>query len=95
MNNAQKAIYRRFKTVKERAAYLSQFEIETRVDIVDLDFVHRAYIGEVGLPITGTEQAEVLAKADAWLKEKMNPPADDAERVQTTPMKMALVGDYE
>lgn len=89
MNNAQKAIYRKLKTVKERAAYLSQFDIETRVDIVDLDFVHRAYIGDIALPITGTDEAA------AWLKEKMNPPVDGAERVQTTPMKMALVGDYE
>lgn len=95
MNNAQIAIYRKLKTVKERAAYLSQFEIETRVDIVDLDFVHRAYIGDIALPITGADEAEVLAKAAAWLKEKMNPPVDGAERVQTTPMKMALVGDYE
>lgn len=70
MNKAQQAEFAKLETMQERARYLLQFEIGATTDIVDLDVVCRATIGEVRLPVTGATDEEAIAKAKAWLEEK-------------------------
>ncbi len=68
-----RAHFETLKTLQERAKYLLTLEITTKIDIVDLQPVLKAYIGEMGLPITsnGNEtEDQVIAKAKAWLNEK-------------------------
>lgn len=57
-------------TVKERAKYLLQFEITTKVAIENLTPVAKAFIGEIGLPITGQDKNAVITAAEVWLKEQ-------------------------
>lgn len=65
-------VFQALETVQERARYLLQQEITTKVDIVDLTPVARACIGDINLPIVGAEgetDEQVIAKAKAWLQE--------------------------
>lgn len=64
-------VFQTFETVQERARYLLQQEITTKVDIVDLTPVARACIGGIQLPIVsekGETDEQVIAKAKAWLQ---------------------------
>ncbi|OCA63018.1 hypothetical protein A9R10_08250 [Aeromonas piscicola] len=65
-------VFQAFETVQERARYLLQQEITSKVDIVDLTPVARACIGDINLPIVGAKgetDEQVIAKAKAWLQE--------------------------
>lgn len=70
MNDTQLAEFSALETQQEKAKYLLQFEITARVNMVDLNLVNQAFIGEVALPITGDSDEEVVAKAKAWLEGK-------------------------
>ena len=69
-NKKQMAEYKKLKTIQEKAAYLLQFDITARLNMNGLDLVNQAFIGKVGLPITGDSDEEVISKARAWLEEK-------------------------
>lgn len=65
--------FNKLASLQEKAKYLLQFEITTRLAIENLTPVTKAYIGDIGLPITseGNEgEAEVIAKAKQWLEAK-------------------------
>lgn len=70
MTREQQKELAKLETVQEKARYLLQFEIGATTDIVGLDVVCRATIGEVRLPITGATDEEAIEKAKAWLQEK-------------------------
>lgn len=69
-NKKQMAEYKKLETIQEKAAYLLQFEITARLNMNGLDLVNQAFIGKVGLPVTGGTDEEVVSKARAWLEEK-------------------------
>lgn len=65
--------FKKLKSMQEKAKYLLQFKITTRVEIENLTPVTKAYIGDIGLPIAsdGNEaEDEVIAKAKRWLEAK-------------------------
>lgn len=70
MTREQQKELAKLETVQEKAKYLLEFEIGATTDIVGLDVVCRATIGEVRLPITGATDEEAIEKAKAWLQEK-------------------------
>jgi len=70
VNKKQLATYATLKTVADKATFLLQFEITAKACFVGLDLVNKAFIGKIGLPITGESDKEVIEKARAWLEEK-------------------------
>ena len=65
-----KALLSQLETEKERAKYLLQFEVTTRVTIENLTPKAQAFIGDIGLPFTGDDAQQVIKDARAWLQEK-------------------------
>ncbi|MBB31947.1 hypothetical protein [Pseudoalteromonas sp. PAR1] len=65
-----KALLSQLETEKERAKYLLQFEVTTRVTIENLTPKAQAVIGDIGLPFTGDDAQQVIKDARAWLQEK-------------------------
>ncbi|MBB1292168.1 hypothetical protein [Pseudoalteromonas sp. SR41-4] len=65
-----KALLSQLKTEKERAKYLLQFEITTRITIENLTPKAQAVIADIGLPFVGDNAADVITAARAWLQEK-------------------------
>lgn len=66
-------VYQALETIQEKATYLLQQEITTKIDIVDLTPVARACIGDIRLPVVGQEgdtDEQVIAMAKAWLQVK-------------------------
>lgn len=68
-----RAHFETLKSLQERAKYLLQFSITTKIEFVDLKPVFKAYIGDIGLPIISVDnesEADVIAKAKKWLEAK-------------------------
>lgn len=70
MNKEQMNQYRRLETIKERAEFLLEAGVTARANIVGLDVVCQAFVGETSLPVTAATEADAIAKGIAWLKEK-------------------------
>jgi hypothetical protein len=65
--------YKTLTNLQERAKYLLTFKITTKLDIVDLNPVMKAYIGDIGLPVisqANESEADLIERAKAWLTEK-------------------------
>lgn len=70
ITDLNKALLIQLETDKERAKYLLQFEVTTRITIENLIPKDQAVIGDIVLPFTGDDAQQVINDARAWLQEK-------------------------
>lgn len=70
MNKEQMSQYKSLETMKERAEFLLEMGVTAKANIIGLDVVCQAFVGETALPVTAANDADAIANGIAWLKEK-------------------------
>ena len=75
MTPEQKTDYLNLRTVPERAPFLLNIGVSSRINMKGLDLVSQATVGDVLLPVTADSDEEAVTAGIAWLKEK----ADSSE----------------
>ncbi|EXJ13598.1 hypothetical protein [Imhoffiella purpurea] len=71
MTPKQRRAFQSLGTVPERAAFLLDLGVTARTNIVGLELMAQAAVGEVLLPIIASDEQEAISKGVEWLKERL------------------------
>jgi len=70
MNSKQMNDFEQLTTVKDRARFLLGIGVTAKTNIVGLDVVSQACVGDVLLPVTAASDELAIKKGIAWLQAK-------------------------
>ncbi len=71
MTKEQLKEFGKLETLSSRAKYLLGIGVSAKTDIVDLDLVYRARVGDISLPVTCETELEAIAAGEEYLRVRL------------------------